>query len=326
MCRSFLTSSMASAQSPTALPAKLAQVHRSSWILAKCTAYCLHVMHAKAASCITIYMYHARHALLCCLSAYAPDEPLDCSGRQRCTLVLFVRLSMPHVQSLGLMPVNQPLALSAGPMYDYDSYSEPTVRIEELDISDNEEDCQGCHGHASAGCRELANGHSPFAGQYQRQRPPGNQHHPSQLPVCRFFQSPEGCYKGNSCTHQHISANQPLCAFYDSPEGCRKGVHCTFQHVRNRQEQGGLLSNTVSNGSHQGPQHLHNHRREPAGPSSMYGYGPATNDAFSGQPNGPMPNRMQSERQTNAERCMAIFTVPPCRVCGQSHLLALSSP
>ncbi|OWZ08063.1 hypothetical protein PHMEG_00019456 [Phytophthora megakarya] len=75
--------------------------------------------------------------------------------------------------------------------------------------------------------------------------------------VCRFFQSPQGCFRGSSCTFRHdgqavervslspanpyangaIAASQPrACRFFASESGCRNGGNCPFVHVRDGPE------------------------------------------------------------------------------------------
>ncbi|ETI36963.1 hypothetical protein F441_16920 [Phytophthora nicotianae CJ01A1] len=72
--------------------------------------------------------------------------------------------------------------------------------------------------------------------------------------ACRFFQSPQGCFRGASCTFRHdgeaatsdvlLSAANPYangsipaptqprtCHFFASDSGCRNGTNCPFMHV-----------------------------------------------------------------------------------------------
>ncbi|KAL4138416.1 hypothetical protein PRIC2_001922 [Phytophthora ramorum] len=70
--------------------------------------------------------------------------------------------------------------------------------------------------------------------------------------ACRFFQSPQGCFRGASCTFRHdaSSADLPLsaanpyangaipsshpprpCRFFSSESGCRNGSNCPFVHA-----------------------------------------------------------------------------------------------
>ncbi|RLN90917.1 hypothetical protein BBJ28_00000319 [Nothophytophthora sp. Chile5] len=89
------------------------------------------------------------------------------------------------------------------------------------------------------------------------QRPPRKMEDPA---LCRFFQSPQGCFRGESCTFRHErksssdrsakqqqdaaapSASNPyasgartsgprLCRFYSAGAGCRNGSACPFAHV-----------------------------------------------------------------------------------------------
>ncbi|EGZ25663.1 hypothetical protein PHYSODRAFT_285105 [Phytophthora sojae] len=70
--------------------------------------------------------------------------------------------------------------------------------------------------------------------------------------ACRFFQSPQGCFRGASCTFRHdgepddvpLSAANPYangsiptassqpraCRFFQSEGGCRNGSSCPFGH------------------------------------------------------------------------------------------------
>eukprot|EP01080_Neovahlkampfia_damariscottae_P004689 gene4689-8261_t len=49
--------------------------------------------------------------------------------------------------------------------------------------------------------------------------------------VCAFFNTTNGCTKGNSCQylHQKLQKKQ-VCFFYTSPKGCLKGDSCQFLH------------------------------------------------------------------------------------------------
>eukprot|EP01080_Neovahlkampfia_damariscottae_P002764 gene2764-4172_t len=47
---------------------------------------------------------------------------------------------------------------------------------------------------------------------------------------CRFFNTPNGCPKGDECTFLHQKMKPRRCRFFSSPEGCPYGFNCTFNH------------------------------------------------------------------------------------------------
>ncbi|KAL7686843.1 putative Zinc finger, CCCH-type, ribonuclease H-like superfamily, Zinc finger, CCCH-type superfamily [Plasmopara halstedii] len=76
----------------------------------------------------------------------------------------------------------------------------------------------------------------------------------SSTTACRFFQSPQGCFRGSSCTFRHDhevhsndvslslanpyvngtipTSNQPqTCHFFTADSGCRNGSNCPFAHL-----------------------------------------------------------------------------------------------
>lgn len=46
---------------------------------------------------------------------------------------------------------------------------------------------------------------------------------------CRFFNSPNGCSRGDQCQFTHEGSKTP-CRFFLSSTGCRNGAKCPFEH------------------------------------------------------------------------------------------------
>mmetsp|Transcript_41460 Transcript_41460/g.67273 ORF Transcript_41460/g.67273 Transcript_41460/m.67273 type:complete len:298 (-) Transcript_41460:105-998(-) len=61
--------------------------------------------------------------------------------------------------------------------------------------------------------------------------------------VCRYFSSPGGCSRGESCRYIHdksggggatgggLGRGSPICRFFNSPGGCARGDSCRFLHA-----------------------------------------------------------------------------------------------
>ena len=50
-------------------------------------------------------------------------------------------------------------------------------------------------------------------------------------PLCKFFNTKDGCKKGDECEFRHDKTLKPLCKFFNTKDGCKKGDECEFRHV-----------------------------------------------------------------------------------------------